>query len=98
MALFDVLDTVSGKQMTKTEYGDERIYGIAVGIVAENYTQEMPGRLCVTVPVRDTDANRLKWAKVAMPYIGAGWGMYFLPERGIRCCLCLRTEILKSPT
>ena len=97
MALFDVLDTVSGKQMTKTEYGDERIYGIAVGIVAENYTQEMPGRLCVTVPVRDTDANRLKWAKVAMPYIGAGWGMYFLPEKGDQALLVFEDGNIEKP-
>ncbi|MCI9384832.1 MAG: phage baseplate assembly protein V [Lachnospiraceae bacterium] len=97
MALFDVLDTVSGKQMTKTEYGDERIYGIAVGIVAENYTQEMPGRLCVTVPVRDTDANRLKWAKVAMPYIGAGWGMYFLPEKGDQVLLVFEDGNIEKP-
>ncbi len=97
MALFDVFDTVSGKQMTKTEYGDERIYGIVVGIVAENYTQEMPGRLCVTVPVRDTDANRLKWAKTAMPYIGAGWGVYFLPEKGDQVLLVFEDGNIEKP-
>ena len=86
MALFDVFDAVSEKQLTKTEYGDERIYGTVIGIVAQNYTQEMPGRLCVTVPVRDADANQLKWAKVAMPYIGSDWGVYFCPKREIRFC------------
>ena len=70
MALFDVFDAVSEKQGHKTEFGDERIYGTVVGIVAENYTDEMPGRLCVNIPVRDSDANQLKWAKVAMPYMG----------------------------
>lgn len=85
MALFDIIDSVTEKQVTKTEFGDERIYGTVVGIVAENYTQEMPGRLCVTVPVRDTDANQLKWAKMVMPYIGGGWGSYFCRKRAIRC-------------
>ena len=97
MALFDVFDSVSEKQVTKTEYGDERIYGTVVGIVAENYTQEMPGRLCVTIPVRDTDANRLKWAKMAMPYIGAGWGMYFLPEKGDQVLLVFEDGNIEKP-
>lgn len=97
MALFDVFDAVSEKQVTKTEYGDERIYGIVVGIAAENYTQEMPGRLCVTVPVRDTDANRLKWAKVAMPYTGPEWGIYFLPEKGDQVLLVFEDGNIEKP-
>ncbi len=97
MALFDVFDAVSEKQVTKTEYGDERIYGTVVGIVAENYTQEMPGRLCVTIPVRDTDANQLKWAKVAMPYIGPGWGIYFLPEKGDQVLLIFEDGNIEKP-
>ncbi len=34
------------------------------------------------IHTRDSDANVLKWAKVAAPYIGKSWGMYFLPEVG----------------
>ena len=49
--------------------------------MAENYSQEMPGRLRVIIPVRDGDANQLKWAKMAMPYMGRDWGSYFLPEK-----------------
>ncbi len=97
MALFDVFDCVSEKQVTKTEYGDERIYGIVVGIVAENYTQEMLGRLCVTIPVRDTDANQLKWAKMAMSYMGAGWGTYFLPEKGDQVLLAFENGNIEKP-
>lgn len=97
MALFDIIDSVSEKQITKTEFGDERIYGVVVGIVAENYTQEMPGRLCVTIPVRDTDANQLKWAKVAMPYMGAGWGTYFLPEKGDQVLLVFEDGNIEKP-
>lgn len=97
MALFDIIGSVTEKQATKTEFGDERIYGTIVGIVAENYTQEMPGRLCVTVPVRDADANRLKWAKVAMPYMGAGWGTYFLPEKGDQVLLVFEDGNIEKP-
>jgi uncharacterized protein involved in type VI secretion and phage assembly len=97
MALFDIIDAVSEKQITKTEFGDERIYGAVVGIVAENYSQEMPGRLCVTIPVRDSDANRLKWAKMAMSYIGPGWGTYFLPEKGDQVLLIFEDGNIEKP-
>ncbi len=97
MALFDIIDSVTEKQVTKTEFGDERIYGTVVGIVAENYTQEMPGRLCVTVPVRDTDVNQLKWAKMVMPYIGGGWGSYFLPEKGDQVLLIFEDGSIEKP-
>lgn len=97
MALFDIIGSVTEKQITKTEFGDERIYGTIVGIVAENYTQEMPGRLCVTIPVRDADANQLKWAKMAMPYMGAGWGTYFLPEKGDQVLLVFEDGNIEKP-
>ena len=97
MALFDIIGAVSEKQVTKTEFGDERIYGTVVGVVAENYTQEMPGRLCVTVPVRDNDANQLKWAKMVMPYMGAGWGTYFLPEKGDQVLLVFEDGSIEKP-
>lgn len=97
MALFDIIDSVSEKQVTKTEFGDERIYGTVVGIVAENYAQEMPGRLCVTVPVRNTDANQIKWAKMVMPYMGAGWGIYFLPEKGDQVLLIFEDGNIEKP-
>lgn len=97
MALFDIFDQVSGKQVTKTEYGDARIYGTVVGIVAENYVQELPGRLCVSIPVRDAQADQLKWAKMAMPYIGAGWGSYFLPEKGDQVLLVFEDGNIEKP-
>lgn len=97
MALFDIIDSVSEKQVTKTEFGDARIFGTVVGIVAENYTQEMPGRLCVTVPVRDTDANQLKWAKMVMSYMGPGWGTYFLPEKGDQVLLIFEDGNIEKP-
>lgn len=97
MALYDIIGSVSEKQVTKTPFGDERIHGVVVGIVAENYTQEMPGRLCVTIPVRDVDANQLKWAKMAMPYMGPGWGVYFLPEKGDQVLLVFEDGNIEKP-
>ena len=78
MALFDIFDEISEKQATKTELGDQRIFGAIVGVVAENYSEEMPGRLCVNILTRDENANQLKWAKMAFPYIGEKYGSYFL--------------------
>ena len=82
MGLFDVIEDISEKNIAKTETGDNRIFGIVVGEVVDNYDQERSGRICVLIHTRDSDANVLKWAKVAAPYIGKSWGMYFLPEVG----------------
>lgn len=97
MALFDIFDAVSEKQSMKTEFGDERIYGAFVGIVAQNYNEEMLGRLCVTIPVRDKEANQLKWAKMAMPYMGKGWGTYLLPEKGDQVILIFEDGNIEKP-
>ena len=82
MGLFDVIEDISEKNISKTETGDNRIFGIVVGEVVDNYDQERSGRICVSIHTRDSEANVLKWAKVAEPYIGKEWGMYFLPEVG----------------
>ena len=82
MGLFDVIEDISEKNITKTETGDNRIFGIVVGEVVDNYDKERSGRICVLIHTRDADANVLKWAKVATPYIGKEWGMFFLPEVG----------------
>lgn len=80
MGLFDIIDDIAEKQVTKTDNGDNRIFGVVVGVVTQNYAEEMPGRVCVRIPTRDKDKNILKWARVAMPSSGTGWGHYFLPE------------------
>ena len=59
MGLFDVIDDITEKQVMKTDTGDNRIFGVVVGQVAKNYDKDMPGRVCVTVPTRDKDANEL---------------------------------------
>lgn len=82
MGLYDEIDRITEKQIMKTETGDNRIFGVMLGIVAKNYDKNMPGRVCVTIPVRDQEANELKWARVSMPSSGSKWGHYFLPEVG----------------
>ena len=67
MSLYDMVEEISEKQVTKTETGDTRISGVVVGVVAKNYDKDMPGRVCVTIPTRDDRANELQWARKAFP-------------------------------
>lgn len=97
MSLYDVIDHISARQVAKSETGDPRMYGVAVGIVAKNYDQEMPGRLCVTIPTRDKDAAELQWARVMMPSSGKEWGHYFLPEVGDQVLLAFEGGDIEKP-
>ena len=97
MGLFDVIDDITEKQVMKTDTGDNRIFGVVVGQVVKNYDKDMPGRVCVTVPTRDKDANELKWARVAMPSSGSGWGHYFLPEVGDQVLLTFEQGNIEKP-
>lgn len=97
MALMDIFNEISEKQAVKTEFGDQRIFGAMIGIVAENYSEEMPGRLCVNIPVRDENANQLKWAKMAFPYMGKNYGSYFLPEKDDQVVLVFEDGNIEKP-
>lgn len=97
MGLFDVIDQIAENQITKTETGDNRIWGVMVGTVAKNYDQDMPGRVCVIVPSRDSEANELKWARVVMPSQGKKWGMYFQPEIGDQVLLAFEQGNIEKP-
>ena len=66
MSLYDMMEEISEKQVTKTETGDTRISGVVVGVVAKNYDKDMPGRVCVTIPTRDDRANELQWARARL--------------------------------
>ncbi len=97
MALFDILDDIAEKQVLKTDTGDNRIFGVVVGQVTQNYHQDMPGRVCVTVTTRDTAANELKWGRLAMPFGGSGWGHYFVPEVGDQVLLAFEQGNIEKP-
>lgn len=97
MGLFDVIDEIAEKQIMKTETGDNRIFGVMTGIVAKNYDRDMPGRICVTIPVRDSNANELKWARMVMPSSGESWGHYFLPEVGDQVLLAFDQGNIEKP-
>lgn len=97
MGLFDILDEIAEKQVTKTDTGDTRIFGVMVGLVHENYNANMPGRVCVEIPVRDKDLNVLQWARVAMPSHGPNWGHYFQPEKGDQVLLAFEQGYIEKP-
>ncbi|MBR2382644.1 MAG: hypothetical protein IKA89_02735 [Anaerotignum sp.] len=97
MGLFDVIDEIAEKQIMKTDTGDNRIFGVMVGTVAKNYDKDMPGRVCVTIPVRDKEANELQWARVAMPSHGKNWGHYFQPEIGDQVLLAFEQGNIEKP-
>ncbi len=110
MGLYDMIDAISERQVTKTEMGDNRLFGVVVGIVAKNYdpnstkaggsssgADAMDGRVCVTIPTRDAGANELKWARVVMPSSGSQWGHYFLPEVGDQVLLAFEGGNIEKP-
>ena len=97
MALFDIIEDVSKKQIEKTDTGDSRIMGIMLGQVVKNYNKDMPGRVSVILLSReeskdnsggggggeqDANISRLLWARVVQPSSGGLYGHYFIPEPG----------------
>lgn len=97
MALYDIIDEITERQVTKTETGDTRMNGVTIGCVSKNYEQTMPGRICVTIPTRNDTANELQWARVAMPSGGKDWGHYFLPEVGDQVLLAFEGGDIEKP-
>lgn len=97
MSMYDMLEEISEKQVTKTETGDTRIAGVAVGIVAKNYDKDMPGRVCVTIPTRDDRANELQWARKVSPSGGKKGGHYFNPEVGDEVLLAFEGGNIEKP-
>lgn len=97
MSLYDIINDISAQQATKTETGDNRIYGVMVGIVVKNYDEDMKGRLCVNIPTRDEGKSELKWARLAMPSSGKKWGHYFMPEIGDQVLLAFEGGNIERP-
>lgn len=97
MAILDLFDEVSGRKLQKTEMGEERVTGVVVGIVTENYHKDFPGKVRVSIPVRDENANVLKWAKVAGVYSGKEWIHYFLPEKDDQVLVAFEHGNIEKP-
>lgn len=97
MSIFDMIDDMANRQIQKTETGDNRIFGVVVGTVVKNYSQEMPGRICVSIPIRDSGEEGQKWARLAMPSMGSTWGHYFLPEVGDQVLLIFEQGNIEKP-
>ncbi|MDR1674391.1 MAG: phage baseplate assembly protein V [Oscillospiraceae bacterium] len=97
MALYDIINEISAKSITKTETGDTLINGVALGVVAKNYDRDMPGRICVTIPTRDKDANEMQWARIVQSSGGSTWGYYFIPEVGDQVMLAFEGGNVEKP-
>jgi len=97
MALYDIINEISQKQITKTDTGDTRVSGVMIGVVANNYDKDMPGRVCVTIPTRDDEANVLQWVRHAQPADGKEWGFYFQPEVGDQVLLAFEGGNIEKP-
>lgn len=97
MGWYSIIDDIAQKQIIKTELGDNRLAGVTIGIVAKKYSKDMPGRVCVQIPVRDEEANVLQWARIAMPSAGKKWGTYFLPEIGDQVLLAFEEGNIDKP-
>lgn len=97
MGLFDEIGDIAEKQVMKSEFGDNRIFGVVIGVVTNNYSKDLPGRVCVSIPNRDKDANVLKWARFAMPYVGKGYGVYWLPEVGDQVLVVFEDGNIEKP-
>lgn len=97
MGFYDIMDEIAQKSVTKTETGDNRIFGVLVGVVVKNYDEKMPGRVCVRIPVRDKEANELQWARVAFASGGKSWGSYFIPEVDDEVLLVFEQGLIDKP-
>jgi uncharacterized protein involved in type VI secretion and phage assembly len=58
---------------------DERVYGVAVGIVTNNQDPDKLGRVKLRFPWL-SDSDESNWARLVSPMAGPDRGMYFLPE------------------
>ena len=60
---------------------DRRFYGVVEGIVEEIVDPDKEGRVKVSFPWYD-DATVTEWCRVRQLYAGAGYGTFFVPEKG----------------
>lgn len=61
------------------ETGNNKIYGVVIGIVTNNNDPDKLGRLKLKFPWRGSN-DESEWARIAMPMAGNDRGTYFIPE------------------
>ena len=96
-AFFDMAEEISQRSIRKSETGDPRMFGVIIGEVVDNYSPLFPGRVCVSVHVRDENRNVLQWARVVQPSSGSEWGHYFLPEVGDEVLVIFDQGVIDKP-
>lgn len=74
MTEFDVLQSLVGPP-----HGEDRFYGVVVGIVTNNQDPDGLGRVKVRFPWL-SDEDESHWARVLTPMAGNNRGLYLLPE------------------
>lgn len=97
MSLYEEVEEISAGRLKRTEEGGERIYGVVLGVVTENYKKELPGMVQVQIPVRDEESSIYRWAKTAQMYSGKEWGQYFQPEIGDQVLLAFEHGNIERP-
>ncbi|KMZ53595.1 phage baseplate assembly protein V [Dorea sp. D27] len=97
MSLYDEMEEISSRQQKTAESGGERIYGVILAVVVENYKKELPGMVQVQIPVREEENSIYRWAKVAHMYSGKEWGQYFQPEIGDQVLLAFEHGNIERP-
>lgn len=64
------------------EKGKPRVNGVMTGVVTENWDDKHPGMVKVELFLAGEGKNLTDWVRVARPYAGNGYGVYWLPEVG----------------
>ena len=93
MGLFDeMLET------DETEDGGQaNIYGVAIGVVKENWDKDHPGMIKAEISLGSSGKNLTDWIPVAVPYAGKEFGTYFLPEIGSQVLLAFHMGDINCP-
>ena len=93
MGLFD--EMLEGQREYFTR--DRSAQGVMLGIVKENWNKDYPGMVKVEIITGEKGENLTDWVPVMVPYGGAEYGAYSLPEVGAEVVLAFLTNQVSSP-
>ncbi len=97
MSIYDMMEDISQKNITKSELGDNRMFGVTPGVVVKNYDKDYPGYVFVKILTRDKGDEIFQWARLAMGFSGKGWGHYFMPEINDQVLLAFEDGLFERP-